>query len=156
MLLFKFKCILDVHLRCACHLLTTISRHVTIPYKKTKLSDPIKKDCTSVQSALEKLQQVVVKLRGSVEIRLALGTALHGPATTRWVSKLEMVDQFVLSKDKILQVVQERKPNLFAEVEKLYLDYEPIYKDYQKVIEPIKKIIIALEVCLCFIFLNDL
>lgn len=127
-------------------MLTTISRHVTKPYKKSKLEAQTKKDIATIHLGLEKLQKMIVKLRGFTEIQQTLGTALHVPAVTRWVSVLEMVDHFFRSKTDILDVVKEKKPDLHSDVVKLYTDYEEAFKDYQKVVEPIRKRIVNLEV----------
>jgi len=143
---YRVKEILDNHSHCVCHVLNTIAKRITLPYKKSTLNSNIKDTCSSVTDALNALQKCVVKLRGFTAVREKLGTALHLPGATRWTSKLDMVDCFLNFKSDILEVVRDEKPELLAYVEKVYADYESVYEDYRKVITPIKKRIKELEV----------
>jgi len=133
------------HLHCACHILNKIAKHVTKPYSSSALAQNVMNDCKAVQDALMKLQKVIVKLRGLTAVRETLGTSLHVAGITRWVSKLDMVELFLKDEVKIKQVVQEKKPSLFAGVEKFYTDYRNILEDYCKAVGPIKKRIEKLE-----------
>lgn len=72
------------------------------------------------------------------------------PGNTRWTSNLDMVNCFLKSKAEILNVVREKKPDLIAEVEKLYVDYESVYEAYRKLVTPIQKRIADLEVSTLF------
>lgn len=134
------------HLRCACHILNTIAKRTTTIYKYSKVAENVKKDCETVQTALKHLQDLIVKLRGYTSVREMLGTSLHVSCDTRWTSLLDSIDCFLQSKENIINVVKEKKPDLTARVKKIYADYEEIYKDYRTVITPIKNRIMELEV----------
>lgn len=135
-----------MRLRCACHIFNTVAKRITKPYKKSKLNQQTKINCALVQTAIDCLQKIVVKLRGFTAVRQLLGTALHVPANTRWVSKLEMVTCFLNAKENIIRVVNEEKSELLLEVQNVYTKYEEIFKEYVKIIMPIKNRIKDLEV----------
>lgn len=134
------------HIRCACHILNTVAKRISEPYKDSKLSPEVKKDCKSVQSALHTLQKLIVKLRGFTVVRETLGTCLHVPGETRWMSKVEMVDCFLKSRLSITEVVREKKPDLASSVEELYTVYGTLLQDYLTILKPIKPRIKDLEV----------
>ena len=141
----NLKC-LDTHIRCGCHVLNTVAKRITEPYKFSGLSTIIKNNSAVVKIALDTLQKLVVGLRRFTSVRESLGTALHVPGETRWTSKLDMVERFLQSKPSILKAVEENKPQSLSEVKKVYAEYESIYEDYCKVVGPIKKRIADLEV----------
>jgi len=105
-----------------------------------------KRACESVKKALDILQKLIAKLRRFTAVRESLGTSLHVPCDTRWISKLNMVECFLDSKTKILDVIRDKKPDLIEEVESIYTNYGSAYEDYRKLVTPIKKRIVQLEV----------
>jgi hypothetical protein len=63
-----------------------------------------------------------------------------------------MCANFLQSEVTVIEVVKEKKPELLADVMKMYSDYKSILEDYCKVVSPLKIRIKQLEVSICFYF----
>lgn len=126
--------------------MNTVGLHVTSPYVGSELEVTIQDKCKSIGESVIKLQGFVAKLRSVTVIRQLLGTALHVPVITRWLSKFTMVDSFITNADEIKRVIKENRPKFLSLFKTCYEDILPSLEAYKQVVKPLEIRIKKLEV----------
>lgn len=137
---------------CACHLLNTIGKRATLLYSSSQLDLETKNCCKEVHSALVELQRFVTKLRSITVLRQTLGTALHIPVATRWLSWLSMLESFMLNADRIKQVVEEQRAEFLDLFKQIYEEKLPILNAFSQILGHLKMRVTKLEVKIIHFF----
>lgn len=136
----------DNQLRCMCHILSTIIKHIVSPYESTNLSAQTKELCSQCSIAINKLQKLIGRARKKSFAREMLGTCLVSPISTRFASILNMVKSYMLSSTTIGEVFKENDLDLHNKHTKLLEKFQPIYQAYLAVAMPISDFITEFEV----------
>jgi hypothetical protein len=128
-------------------MLSTIEKRLTLPYKKSKLSIDIRTLCQEAAVSLKELHSFIVEARKDSLVREELGTALRRSVTTRFLTRFDMVSNYLTSAERISEAFTKLKLSTLANQHKELLEkHQPIFEAYVRVVQHVNKFIYKLEV----------